>query len=153
MCNILYPLSQQIVVERTQSKLYHTFSEFQIFKISMHLLISTLFYVIKNALLCSCMRNCKTSYFFWARLIKICSLTVVGVGVVDVTFSHFHHLQNHWANFNPLGTKNHWVKGIQFFFLQINKNALYEMKMKFLGSVLRLCKNKFVEIMALGGRM
>lgn len=110
--------TQQMVVERTQSKLFHTFSEFQIFKISMHLGISTLFYVIKRALLCSCMRNSKTSYSFWARLIKICSLTVVGVGVVVVTFSHFHHLQNHWANFNPLGTKNHWVKGIQVFFLK-----------------------------------
>ena len=52
-------------------------------------------------------------------LIKICPLSVVVVvlvvvvGVV-VNFSHFHLLlQNHWANFNTLGTKHPWVKRIQ----------------------------------------
>lgn len=36
----------------------------------------------------------------WAFLIKICSLSVVIVAVVAVNFTHFHLLQNRWADFN-----------------------------------------------------
>ena len=41
----------------------------------------------------------------------------VVVVIVVVKFSHIHlHLQNHWPISTKLGTKYHWVKGIQFFF-------------------------------------
>ena len=53
----------------------------------------------------------------WCCLIKICTLSVVVVGVV-VNFSNCHlRLQNngmHWLISTKLGTDYPWVKGIQF---------------------------------------
>lgn len=57
------------------------------------------------------------------------SLSVI---VVFVNFSHFYLLQNHWDNFNQIGTMHYWVKKIQacsnkrprFFLMGVNFELL-----------------------------
>ena len=58
----------------------------------------------------------------WTFLIKICPLSIVGV---VVNFSHFHLLQNHWANFKQTWHKASLDVGDSSFFKwRINKFSL-----------------------------
>ena len=58
-------------------------------------------------------RKAQVSFPDQIRPLSLVIVFVVLV-VVVIKFSYFHLLlQNHWANFNQIGTKHPWVKGIQ----------------------------------------
>ena len=63
-------------------------------------------------------REPKAQVSFIGQNVSVVVVVVVVIVVFGVVnFSHFHfYFQNHFANFNQLGTRHHLLKGFKFFF-------------------------------------